>query len=150
MDKKEVQISMRSIFAPAAPEEGAEMSWDSSRCQRMEMEAAGEYFRKGDTCYCIYEEQPEGWEEPYRVMLKWKSNVLERRRMGQMASQVRYEAGKCVSDRYCTPYGELQMETDTHKLEIRETPEEVLLVMEYGIRQDGQRISENRIEIRIK
>ncbi|MDE7225115.1 MAG: DUF1934 domain-containing protein [Acetatifactor sp.] len=150
MEKTEVQISMRSIFAPAATGEGAEVSWDSSRCQQMETEAQGEYFRKGDVSCCIYEEQPEGWEEPYRVMLKWKDNMLERRRMGQMASKVRYEAGKCVSDRYRTPYGELQMEMETYKLDIQETPEEILLMIEYGIRQNGQKVSENRIEIRIK
>lgn len=147
MDKTGVRIIIRSIFAPAT--EGAAVSWDSPQCQQMVSEAVGEYFRKEDTHYCVYEEQPEGWDEPYRIMLKWKESVLERRRLGGMASRVIYEAGKCSCDHYRTPYGELLMEMDTHRLEIQEKTKGFLLVTEYSIRQDGQRVSENRIEIQI-
>lgn len=147
MDRTGVRIIIRSIFAPVT--EGAPVSWDSPQCQQMVSEAVGEYFRKGDAHYCVYEEQPEGWDEPYRIMLKWKESVLERRRLGGMASQVTYEAGKCSCDHYRTPYGELLMETDTHRLEIQEKTNGFLLVTEYSIRQDGQRVSENRIEIQM-
>lgn len=148
MDKTGVRIIIRSIFAPAAPE-GAAVQWDSPQCQQMVSEAEGEYFRKEDTHYCVYEEQPEGWDEPYRIMLKWNESLLERHRLGGMASQVTYEAGKCSCDHYRTPYGELLMETDTHRLEIQEKTNGFLLVTEYSIRQDGQKVSENRIEIQI-
>lgn len=149
MEKAGVQIMMRSIFAPASPDEGETVPWDSPQCHQMVSEAVGEYFRKGDTHYCIYEEQPEGWDEPYRIMLKWRDGVLERHRQGDMASRLTYEAGKCSCDHYRTPYGDLLMETDTHRLEIQETPTGFLLVIEYSIRQNGQRASENRIEIQI-
>lgn len=148
LDKTEVRIIIRSIFAPATPE-GAAVSWDSPQCQQMVSEAVGEYFWKGNTHYCVYEEQPEGWDEPYRIMLKWKDSVLERRRLGAMASQVTYEAGKCSCDCYRTLYGELLMETDTHRLEIQRKAKGFLLMIEYSIRQDGQSVSENRIEIQI-
>lgn len=149
MEKAEVQIVIRSIFAPAAPDGETAVSWESPQCHQMVAQALGEYFRKGDTHYCVYEEQPEGWDEPYRIMLKWKDSVLERHRLGEMASQVTYEAGKRSCDRYCTPYGELLMETDTHRLEIQESTKGFLLVIEYSILQNGQRVSENRIEIQI-
>lgn len=148
LDKTGVRIIIRSIFAPAASE-GAAVPWDSPQCQQMVSEAVGEYFWKGNTHYCVYEEQPEGWDQPYRIMLKWKDSVLERRRLDGMASRVTYEAGKCSSDHYRTPYGELLMETDTHRLEIQRTAKGFLLMIEYCIRQDGQRVSENRIEIQI-
>lgn len=146
MEKAKVQIIIRSIFAPA--DEGT-AAWDSPQCHQMVSEATGEYFQKGDTHYCVYEEQPEGWDKPYRIMLRWQGGVLERRRLGEMAYRQTFEAGKCSRDRYLTPYGELLMETDTHRLEIRKELTGFLLGIEYSIRQDGQSASENRIELQI-
>jgi len=115
----------------------------------MESEAVGEYYVKGDTHYCLYEEQPEGWEEPHKVMLKWKGAVLERQIRGRIPSRMAFEPGKCHCDLYHTPCGDLLMETETRRLEITEGQDGVSLVLEYGIKQGGQFVSENRMEIHI-
>ena len=60
-----------------------------------------------------------------------------------------FETGKCYSDFFHTPYGALLLETETHRLEFREEQDGVFLMLEYGIKQDGQIVSENRMEIRI-
>lgn len=150
MDKAEVRITIRSTFAPAVPDEGLAVSWDDSQCQRMVTQARGEFYRKGDAYYCVYTEQPEGWEEPCRSMLKWRDNAVLKRSMGGMSSPLTYEAGKRSCCHYRTPYGDLLLETDTHRLEIQEKPEGYLLLIECGIRQNGQSVSENRIEIEIE
>lgn len=129
---------------------GTEMSWESPQCCHMESETTGEYYEKGDSRYCLYEEQPEGWEEPHTVMLKWKGTVLERHIRRNPTSRMVFEAGKRRRDFYRTPYGDLLLETETHRLEIREEQGEIFLALEYDIRQEEQRISENRMEIHIK
>lgn len=150
MDKAEVRITIRSIFAPAAPGEGLTVSWENPQCQRMVTQARGEFYRKGDAYYCVYTEQPEGWDEPCRNMLKWRDNVVLEAQHGGMASPLTYEAGKRSRCHYRTPYGDLLLETDTHRLEIQEKPKGYLLLIECGIRQNGQSVSENRIEIQIE
>lgn len=148
MDNQKVRISFQIINRPQSDSEEA-ASWEDSQCYRTESEAVGEYYAKGDAHYCLYEEQPEGWDEPYKVMLKWKGAALERQIRGKTPSRMVFEPGKCYSDFYHTPYGALLLETETRRLEIREEQDAVFLVLEYGIKQDGQFVSENRMEIRI-
>ncbi|MCM1118490.1 MAG: DUF1934 domain-containing protein [bacterium] len=148
MDKAKAQITIRSVFAPVMPD-GRTIAWEDPQCQRMVTQAGGEFYQKGDTCYCIYMEQQEGWEKPCRSMLKWREQIVLKRSMGGMDSPLTYEAGKRCRCHYRTPYGELLLETDTHRLEIQEKAEGYLLVIECGIRQNGQSVSENRIEIQI-
>lgn len=125
------------------------MDWDSPLCQREEAETAGEYYERGGVRYCLYEEQPEGWEKPCKVLLKWKDVLLERQIRGEAASRMVFEPGKCHRTYYHTSFGDLLLETDTHWLQVREEQGFVILTLEYGIRQQGQTISENRVEIRI-
>ena len=148
MDNQKVRISFQIINRPPSDSEKA-ASWEDSQCYRTKSETLGDYYAKGDAHYCLYEEQPEGWDEPYKVMLKWKGAALERQIRGKTPSRMAFEPGKCYSDLYHTPYGDLLLETETRRLEITEEQDAIILVLEYGIKQDGQIVSENRMEIRI-
>lgn len=150
LDNEKVEIYFKSIFRSPVSEGEQAPPWDSPLCQRMEYRALGDHFQRGDTHYCLYEEQPEGWEEPYGVMLKWKERVLEQHKKGKAASRMVFEPGKCRRDLYRTPYGELLLDIHTHRLDIRKEQEGFYLLLEYGINQNGQAISENRMEIRVR
>ncbi len=150
MNKGRVEISIKSIFKPTVSEGEETPSWDSPLCQRMEYRVRGDHFQKGDTHYCLYEEQPEGWEEPYRVMLKWKATVLEQHKKGKAASRMVFEPGKCRRDIYRTPYGDLLLDIHTYRLDIREEQGSIFLLLEYDIKQDEQVISGNRMEIQVR
>lgn len=148
MEKQSVRIIFQTTDR-LPPENGEALSWESPPCASARSEAAGEYYAKGDAHYCLYEEQPEGWEKPCRVMLKWRASVLERVVRGDAASRMVFEPGKCHRAPYHTPYGDLLLETETHRLEVTAGQEGFLLLLEYGIRQGGQAVSEHRMEIRI-
>lgn len=149
MNNGNVEINIKSICRSVVSEGEKTPSWDSPLCQRMEYRACGDYYQRGETHYCLYEEQPEGWEEPYRVMLKWKDAVLEQHKKGKAASRMVFEPGKCRRDLYRTPYGELLLDIHTRWLEIRQEQEGFCLFLEYAIKQDGLAVSENRMEIRV-
>lgn len=148
MDNQKVRISFQIINRPHSGSREAAF-WEDSRCHRTKSEVLGEYYAKGDAHYCLYEEQPEGWDEPYKVMLKWKDTVFERQIRGKTPSRMIFEPGKCHCDFYRTPYGDLLLETETRRLEITKQQDAFFLVLEYDIKQDGQTVSENRMEIRI-
>lgn len=148
MDNQSVQIIFRTVNRP--PDGGKTVSWKGPQCHHMESEARGEYYQKGDTRYCLYEEQPEGWDAPYKVMLKWKEAVLERHIRGEKASHMVFELGKCHRNFFHTPFGDLLLETETRRLEITEEQNTIFMLLEYVIKQDGQNVSENRMEIRVQ
>ena len=136
MENRKVRILIQTLSR--VPGEGG-MDWDSPLCRREEIKAEGEY----------YEEQPEGWEKPCKVLLKWKDALLERQIRGEAVSRMVFEPGKYHSNFYRTSFGNLLLETDTHRLQIEEEQDAVSLKLEYVLRQDGQAVSENRVEIRI-
>ncbi len=147
MENRKVRILIQTLSR--VPGEGG-MDWDSPLCRREETKAEGEYYERAGACYCLYEEQPEGWEKPCKVLLKWKDALLERQIRGEAVSRMVFEPGKCHSNFYRTSFGNLLLETDTHRLQIGEEQDVVSLKLEYVLRQDGQAISENRVEIRIQ
>ncbi|MDE5893003.1 MAG: DUF1934 domain-containing protein [Acetatifactor sp.] len=154
LDNQNVQIIFRTkIFYPTVnglSDDREAVPWESLPCDVMESEARGEYYKKGDTHYCLYEEQPEGWDRPGKVMLKWKEAILERRVRGEMVTHMVFEPGKCRYYSNNTPYGDLSMETETRRLEITEEQDSFFLLLEYGIKQGGQIVSEFRMEIHIQ
>lgn len=145
-----VQIVLQSVQRPIITEGREAVPWDSPQCQQMGTKAIGEYYRKGDSHYCLYEEQPEGWDQPARTMLKWRGHTIELQRRGAMAARMVFEPGNSYCSPYRTPYGEMLMETETRMVRVRETTREILLVVEYGLKLDRQPVSENRIEIHIQ
>lgn len=145
---QKVRILFRSMQRPITPEGGG-VSWDSPQCQQIGAEAVGEYYRRGDSHYCLYEEQQEGWDQPVKTVLKWKGHTLELQRRGIMATRMFFEPGSCYCHPYRTPCGELLMETETRVLEVKQGRETFELAVEYGLKLEGQPISENRMEIRI-
>ncbi len=146
--QQSVQIHFQSVQRPVMMEGRDGVS--SQHCHQIGTKAVGVYYRKGDSHYCLYEEQPEGWEQPARSMLKWKGNTIELQRRGTMAARMVFEPGNSYCYPYHTPYGELLMETETRMLEVLENPQGILLVVEYGLKLDGQWVSENRMEIHIQ
>lgn len=148
LDNQKVHLFFRTVSRLADDKEA--VLWDSPRCHVMESEARGEYYKKGEVNYCLYEEQPEGWDMPYKVMLKWEKAIFERHIRGNKASHMVFEPGKSHSNLYHTPYGDLLLETETRRLEITERQDAFSVLLEYGIKQEGQIVSENRMEIQIR
>lgn len=140
MENRKVRILIQTLSR--VPGEGG-MDWDSPLCRREETKAEGEYYERAGACYCLYEEQP------CKVLLKWKDALLERQIRGEAVSRMVFEPGKYHSNFYRTSFGNLLLETDTHRLQIEEEQDAVSLKLEYVLRQDGQAVSENRVEIRI-
>lgn len=148
--QRSVRILIRSVQRPIIPENEQESSWENPQCQWMESETIGEYYEKGDSRYCLYEEQQEDWDQPARAVLKWKGHTMELQRKGIMAARMVFEPGKSYCHPYRTPYGEMLMEVETRLLQIQEDEESILLAAEYGLKLDGQTVSENRVEIHIE
>lgn len=85
MENRKVRILIQTLSR--VPGEGG-MDWDSPLCRREEIKAEGEYYERAGACYCLYEEQPEGWEKPCKVLLKWKDALLERQIRGEAVSRM--------------------------------------------------------------
>lgn len=79
-----------------------------------------EYYQRGDSHYLLYEEQPEGFDQPLKTRIKRKGDVLEIIRRGKISNSMVFEAGKSYCTDYATPFGNLPLELVTRELQVAE------------------------------
>lgn len=85
-------------------------------------EVTASYFFRAGAHYLLYEEQPEGFEQPFKTRVKRRGKHLEIDRQGLMGSNMVFEPGKTWRTEYATPFGRLPLDIVTETLEVM--PEE--------------------------
>lgn len=124
---------------------GADIGQDN-----IETVTGAEYFKKNDSHYLLYEETMEGFSRVSKNRIKFKSNILELTRQGLMNTHMIFEEKKKHMTNYVTPYGSLLLGIQTQKVLVEEMQDCITVSVEYVLDMDGEPLSENRIELRIK
>lgn len=81
-------------------------------------EVTASYFFRAGAHYLLYEEQPEGFEQPFKTRVKLRGKHLEIDRQGPMGSNMVFEPGKIWRTEYVTPFGRLPLDIVTEALEV--------------------------------
>ena len=77
-------------------------------------------FKRGEAIYLIYEESELSGIPGCKTRLKLKGNEVQMKRFGKGAgvgSEIKFEKGKRYKGLYDTPFGPIEMEVLTNKLE---------------------------------
>lgn len=86
----------------------------------MEFITEAKLYRRGEALYLIYEESELSGIPGCKTRLKLKENEVQLKRFGEGAvigSEIRFERGKRFTGLYNTPFGAIEMEVLTNKLE---------------------------------
>ena len=108
-----------------------------------ELRVTARYSKRNDSHYFLYEEKSEESGAVIQNTLKLKGSILELDKRGPVSTRMIYEAGKEYLTSYSTPYGCMQMELHTEKLEtifLEDIPKEIRAV--YSLSSDGQLFAE--------
>lgn len=143
--KEQVKLSIKTKQIPHGPDGGVHEGQDVST-----YETTASYFQKENSHYLMYEEVLDGYKDPFRTRLKLKDGSLEINRAGSIRQRMLFEQGNVYCMDYVTPYGTFVLEMRTKMLSVFHGEEELTVVAEYDIFSEGQKVSENRIEIRAK
>lgn len=109
-----------------------------------------EYFRKGDSHYLFYEEQPEGFPKPLKTRIKLKGQTLEIYRQGPGGNTMFWAPGQRYRTEYVTPYGALLLDIVTESFltdAVQDTETWPSVTVEYILENEGEILSCNRLEI---
>jgi uncharacterized beta-barrel protein YwiB (DUF1934 family) len=123
---KQIQLTITGIHHP--PRTAAGIS-DNTEQRAVEpvvtrQEVQAEYFRRGDSHYLFYQEQPEGYPQPLQTRVKLKSGCLEIHRQGIMGSHLVFEEDKSYRTDYGTLYGTLALDVVTTSVQVAESKED--------------------------
>ena len=92
----------------------------------MEFVTEAKLYKRGEAMYLIYEETELSGVPGCRTRLKCKPDEVQMKRFGEGAgigNEIRFERGKRYSGLYDTPFGAIEMEVLTNKLENNLTEE---------------------------
>ena len=117
----------------------------------MEFVTEAKLYEKGEAMYLIYEESELSGIPGCKTRLKFKGGQVQMKRIGEDGSighEIRFEKGKRYSGFYETPFGAIEMEVLTNKLENSLSPNgEGQVDIDYSISIKGLLEGRNKLNI---
>lgn len=120
---KEVLLTMR----------GLQFDQMEENPEEIETVTVGDYYKKNDKHYVIYEERTEGFEQPTKNRLKFGAHMLELSRRGLVNVHMVFQENKKNLTSYQMPFGQILIGIDTKKIEINEEKERIVVDVEYAL-----------------
>lgn len=123
---------------------------DAGEISSSETVVHGEYYFRNGSHYILYEETDGDSGKTVKNSLKFKGSILELTRKGALQSRMTFEAGKRHTADYATPFGMLQMETDTSRILLSEEEERFRIKADYDLWANGVLLSKCKLTINIE
>ena len=116
----------------------------------IELVTPGEFFKKDDFYYAIYNETEISGMEGTRTTLKIRNDKVVIIRDGTTSANMEFEKGKQNISLYNTPYGILELKIKTRGLDVKIDEAGGNVNVEYDMEMQGQESIQTSIGINIK
>ena len=113
----------------------------------VEVIAKGKHYLKKDKHYLLYEEYENDENTKTSNMIKFNNDIVEITRKGQVDGKLIFQENQKKQSLYSTPMGDLLIEVLTKKIEVSDDDDDVNLKIKYQIHVDGNKVSDNEIDI---
>lgn len=111
---------------------------------------AGTYYLKNGKHYILYDELIEGVEEAVRNTIKVGDNTVEIIKNGSVRSHMIFEQEKTNICCYAMPFGQMMVGVNTDDIVIEESPDRLLVEIEYSLEVNYETVSQCHIMIDIR
>ena len=129
--------------------QGLQTNQDVEDAGQIETVANGDYYKKNDKHYVIYEEVAEGFEQATKNRLKFSENMVELVRSGPINVHMVFQENKKNLTNYNTPFGQILMGIDTKKIQMQEQENHITVEVEYSLDVSGEFLSDCHMKIDI-
>ena len=116
---------------------------------KIEMVTVGDYFKKNDRHYVVYEEITEGFERPTKNRLKFSDHMVELTRNGLVNVHMVFQENKKNMSNYNTPFGQILVGIDTKRINIDEKEDNIVVDVDYALDINYEFLSDCHIKIDI-
>ena len=113
----------------------------------VEVIAKGKHYLKKDKHYLLYEEYENDETTKTSNMIKFNNDIVEITRKGQVDGKLIFQENQKKQSLYSTPMGDLLIEVLTKEIEVSDDDDDVNLKIKYQIHVDGNKVSDNEIDI---
>ncbi|WP_102401462.1 DUF1934 domain-containing protein [Haloimpatiens massiliensis] len=116
---------------------------------KIEVVTPGKFYQKGDSFYAVYDETEISGMEGTTTTLKISSEKVSLIRMGTTSTKMNFKDKLKDVILYNTPYGMLQLELETNKLDIDMNEDGGHILVDYNLGTLGDAIQNTLLEIKI-
>lgn len=117
---------------------------------KIETAVQAQYFGKDRNRFVIYEERDEQFPEPIKSRIKFREDYLEITRQGFVNTHMVFEKDKKNPAQYRMPYGDIQLETNTHSIEVCESEDQIHIRVKYALEINGEHQADSDIVINME
>lgn len=130
--------------------QGLQFDQREEDADKIEMVTVGDYFKKNDRHYVVYEEITEGFEQPTKNRLKFSDHMVELTRNGLVNVHMVFQENKKNMSNYNTPFGQILVGIDTKKINIEEKEDNIVVDVDYALDINYEFLSDCHIKIDIR
>ncbi|MBO5472497.1 MAG: DUF1934 domain-containing protein [Lachnospiraceae bacterium] len=116
---------------------------------KIETVTVGDYYKKNNKHYVIYEEVVEGLPGATKNRLKFSRDMLELTRNGLINVHMVFQENKKNVTSYHTPFGQILIGIDTKKIQLTEKEDDIVVDVDYALDVNYEFLSDCHIKIHI-
>lgn len=129
--------------------QGLQFDQREEDADKVEMVTVGDYYKRNDKHYVVYEEITEGFSQPTKNRLKFSEHMLELSRNGLVNVHMVFQENKKNLTNYNTPFGQILIGIDTKKIQIEEQDDNITVDVDYSLDVNYEFLSDCHIKINI-
>lgn len=116
----------------------------------VEVVMAGQYYKKNEKHYLIYDEMMAGFESSTRNIMKFDDKKMEVRKKGLINVQMIFEENKKNVSYYQTPFGMVNMGVAATRIKIDEQDDIINVLVDYALDMDEAYVADCTIAMTIQ
>lgn len=129
--------------------QGLQFDQREENSDKIEMVTVGDYYKKNDRHYVVYEEVTEGFDRATKNRLKFGGQMVELTRHGLVNVHMVFQENKKNLTNYNTPFGQILIGIDTKKIQINEQENNITVDVDYSLDINYEFLSDCHIRINI-
>ena len=116
----------------------------------VEVITSGDYYKKNNKHYIIYDEVMEGFEGTTKNIIKLSDGYMDITKRGAANVHMMFEKNKKNVTYYYTPYGSLLIGIEATKIEMEETENDIHVTVDYALEVNYEHMADCKIKMNIK
>lgn len=126
------------------------MADEDGEGEPVEIISPGDYYKKNGKHYILYDEIMEGFEGTTKNVIKISENCLDIMKKGVANVHMIFEKNKKNVTYYYTPFGSIMIGIDAKQIEIKETEENIDIMVNYDLDVNYEFLANCNITMKIK
>lgn len=129
---------------------GLQIAKQSEDAEPIEIIMAGDYYKKNNKHYIVYDEIMEGFDGVTKNVIRLDEDCMDITKKGVANVHMVFEKGKKNVACYETPFGSLMLGIDAKDIRITEEEHDILVDVDYALELNYERLADCKIKVAIR